>query len=148
MKTPRFTSPTPTRGNAPSHSPPDTMYAPGNGLAQALGVFSIGLGVAKILAPRAMSRLTGVREVTLLQAYGVREIVTGVGILSSARPAGWMWARVAGDALDLATLGKSAMDGNDGQQERALTAAVAVAGVTALDLLCSSQLTAAAALEG
>src|SRR5947209_15728050 len=100
----RIMEPTPTRGPAPSHSPPDMHYAPGLGLARGLGWFSIGLGLAEALAPRAMGDLTGVRNAGLVQAYGLREIATGIGILSSARPAGWMWGRVAGDALDIATL--------------------------------------------
>src|SRR3954471_18313965 len=95
----RLTEPAPTRGPAPSHSPPDTRYAPGIGLARFLGWFSIGLGMAELLAPREMARLGGVRQEGLLQAYGLREIATGIGILSSPQPAGWLWARVAGDAL-------------------------------------------------
>src|SRR5437764_2296926 len=93
----RIQTPTPTRGPAPSHSPPDTRYAPGISLARALGWFSIGLGLAEVLAPRDMAGLTGVRHPALLQAFGVREIVSGLGILSSSRPTGWMWGRVAGD---------------------------------------------------
>jgi hypothetical protein len=143
----RIVVPTPTRGDAPSHSPPDTRYAPGLGLARALGWFGVGLGLAEILAPRAMARATGVRP-AVLWAYGVREIVCGVGILTSARPAGWMWARVAGDVADLAALGAVVAEGSEERQCRALTAAAAVAGVTALDVLSGAQLTAAAKLEG
>lgn len=40
----------------------------------------------------------------LIRAYGVREIAKGVGILTSPNPTPWLWGRVAGDALDLATL--------------------------------------------
>src|SRR3954463_14968532 len=104
---PRITAPKPTQGGAPSHSPPDTRYVPGNSLARFLGYFSIGLGLAEVLAPRAMARLTGVRQEGLLQAYGLREIASGVGILSCSRPTEWLWSRVAGDALDLATLAQN-----------------------------------------
>ena len=97
----RITEPTPTRGPGPSHSPPDMRYAPGIGLARALGWFSIGLGAAELLAPRLMGELTGVRSATLIQAYGLREILTGVGILGSERPAGWMWGRVVGESDEL-----------------------------------------------
>src|SRR5579884_2626028 len=102
---PRIMDPKPTHGGAPSHSPPDTRYVPGNSLARFLGYFSIGLGLAELLAPRTMSRLTGVRQQGLLQVYGVREIACGIGILASSRPTEWLWARVAGDALDLGALG-------------------------------------------
>ena len=52
---PRRTAPKPTHGGAPSHGPPDTRYVPGNSLARFLGYFSIGLGLAEILAPRALA---------------------------------------------------------------------------------------------
>src|SRR5438270_8226586 len=90
---PRITHPEPTRGGTPSHSPPDTRFAPGLGMARGLGWFSIGLGLAELLAPRTMSDLTGVRNTRLLQCYGLREIATGLGILDSNQPAGWLWAR-------------------------------------------------------
>jgi len=142
---PRFTEPTPTRGPGPSHAPPDVMYAPGNQLARGLGWFSIGLGLAEVLAPGAVARLTGVRNKEILQFHGLREIACGLGILRSPRPAGWLWARVAGDALDLATLGADSDRRDVGSPGMA---ALAVAGVTALDVLCASQLSAAEALEG
>src|SRR5437588_96318 len=81
------------------------------GLPRALGWFSIGLGLPEVLAPRAMAQLTGVRQPKLLQAYGVREIICGVGILTSDQPAGWLAARVAGDALDLVTTGAAVTKG-------------------------------------
>lgn len=143
----RITAATPTRGLAPSHSPPDTHYSPGLGLARGLGWFSIGLGLAEVLAPRAMAEWTGVPHPGLIQTYGIREIITGVGILSSPRPAGWMAARVAGDALDLATLGEAGYE-NDDQRRRVAMAAAAVAGVMALDIMCCTELRAAEALEG
>lgn len=143
---PRIMVPTPTHGGAPSHSPPDTRYVPGNSIARFLGYFSIGLGLAEILAPDALARVSGVHPKGLLQAYGVREIACGVGILASSRPTGWLWARVAGDALDIATaLGNmTAASGN--RRHKLIVSAVALAGVTALDVMCSAQLTAAAAL--
>lgn len=144
-----FTEPTPTRGQAPSHSPPDVHYAPGLGLARGLGWFSIGLGLAEILAPRTISRATGVRNETLIQGFGLREFVVGVGILGSSRPTNWIWARVAGDAMDLAALG-DAIAKSDWRQanENAILSTVAVAGVTALDVVCGLQLCAAEKLEG
>src|SRR5947209_20398595 len=91
---PRIMAPKPTHDGAPSHSPPDTRYVPSNSLARFLGYFSIGLGVAETFAPATMARLTGVRQQGLLQAYGIREIVAGVGILARTRPTEWVWARV------------------------------------------------------
>ena len=38
----------------------------------------------------------------LIRSYGVREIAAGAGMLAPRpRPAFWVWARVAGDALRL-----------------------------------------------
>jgi uncharacterized membrane protein len=106
-------------------------------LAKALGWFSIGLGMAQLLAPRVVSRATGVADhPVLVRAVGVREIASGVGILSQRRPTGWLWTRVAGDAMDLALLGMAA-NSQGARRNRVAVASVAVAGVTALDVLTS-----------
>lgn len=144
-----FTEPTATRGSAPSHSPPDVHYAPGIGLARKLGWFSVGLGLTEILAPRLIARMTGVRSETLVQGFGMREFVVGVGILASARPTSWIWARVAGDAMDMAVLGDAIVESDCPEmRDNAIGATLAVAGVTALDVVCGLQLTAAEKLEG
>ena len=53
-------------------------------MARGLGWFSIGLGLAEVLAPRALTRGLGMEgNEQLVQAYGLREIPTGIGILSS-----------------------------------------------------------------
>ena len=55
-------------------------------VARGLGWFSIGLGVAELLVPRMIARATGLRgHETLIRCYGVREIATGIGILTRAR---------------------------------------------------------------
>ncbi len=108
-------------------------------LAKMLGWFSIGLGAAQLLAPRSVSQAAGVGERTnAMRALGVREIASGIGILARPRQPGWLWARVAGDAMDLALL---ALAGRSPQaQRRRLTlATAAVAGVAALDVLSSIQ---------
>ena len=144
----RFTVPTPTHGAAPSHTPPDTKYVPGERTARGLGWFSIGLGVVELVAPRALSQLTGVRHPELLRAYGLREIICGVGILASDRPHGWMWARVGGDALDLATIGEELAEASGERRNRLLATGAAVAGVLGVDAMVSAQMTAAKKLEG
>jgi uncharacterized membrane protein len=110
-------------------------------LTLALGWFSIGLGVAQILAPEGVSRLAGLRRdrAGLMRMLGFRELITGVGILASKAPKAWLGARVAGDAADLTLLGAAfASDGADRGQVAAATAAVA--GVTALDVFCFQQM--------
>jgi hypothetical protein len=110
-------------------------------LAQGLGWFSIGLGLVELLAPRRLASSLGMEEHSgLIQAYGAREIATGVGILAQRDPTPWIWGRVAGDALDLATL--AAVVPNNPRKGNALLAMAAVAGVAALDLLCARELRA------
>lgn len=106
-------------------------------LVNGLGWFSIGLGLAELLAPEKLGKAIGVSDHhNLLRALGVREIASGVGLLSQQQPAGWVWSRVAGDAMDLGLLGTAlAADGSN--RKRLAGAIAAVAGVTVLDVLCS-----------
>jgi uncharacterized membrane protein len=108
--------------------------------ANALGWFSIGLGLAEVAAPRGLARLIGVRNrPVLMRILGAREIVSGIGILARPRPTRWLWARVAGDAVDLALLA-GAFNTRKTKRERVGGAIAAVAGVTALDVLLSRRL--------
>ena len=115
----------------------------GESLANFLGMFSIALGVAQIAAPGGMSRLVGIdndeRNRALMRTMGLREITSGLGILSKQQPAGWVWSRVAGDALDLALLGR-AMTDEENDRGRTIAATLAVLGVTMLDIMCAKQL--------
>ncbi len=110
------------------------------GLSNMLGWFSIGLGVAELLGARPMTRALGMRgQSSTMRSYGMREIATGIGILAGRDPTPWIWGRVAGDVLDLATLAGS-YDERSQKRQRLLGAMVSVAGVTALDLLCAREL--------
>ena len=101
-------------------------------LATFLGLFSIGLGLWELAAPRSVARVTGARlHPQLIQAYGLREIMAGVGILSDHQPRGWLWARVAGDALDLATLGAAYAEARN-QEDRYQTATALLADLAPL----------------
>lgn len=109
-------------------------------LAQALGWFSIALGLAELSAPRAVARMIGVEgHESTLRVFGLREIAHGVGILSQPNPTGWVWSRVAGDVMDLAALG-AALQEPHARRDKVATAMTAVLGVAALDLLCGIQL--------
>ena len=115
----------------------------GETLATALGWFSIALGVAQLIAPDEVARLIGVRSGgqtrKTMRALGAREITAGIGLLSNSQPVGWAWSRVAGDAMDLALLGK-AFDEPGAERDRTAVATAAVLGVTALDVACASKL--------
>ena len=112
-------------------------------LAKGLGLFSIGLGLAECLAPRQMADLSGMpRDRTsqsILRALGAREIAHGVAILSQPHQARWLWTRVGGDAIDLAVL-RAAMADEAARPARLAISALAVAGVTALDLFAAQRL--------
>ena len=100
--------------------------------ARGLGWFSIGLGAAEVLAPRWLGRALGMpHSGGLLFLYGLREIATGVGLLRARNQTPWLWGRVAGDALDLATLAAHARSNNKLNIGLGMAA---VAGVTALDV--------------
>jgi hypothetical protein len=98
-------------------------------LASGLGWFSIALGLAELCMTRSLARALGMegRE-NLLRLYGAREMATGIALLMSRERTPWLWARVGGDAVDLATLA------NNGRRNASPAAMVAVAGVTAVDL--------------
>src|SRR3954468_5922963 len=74
-------------------------------LAQGLGWFSIGLGLAELLAPEGVTRPFGMeRHTALIRAYGLREIAAGVGLPAPPGPPPWVWGGVAGDPLEIATM--------------------------------------------
>lgn len=115
----------------------DGMDAPT--LARGLGWFSIALGMAEFLRPRLLKRRTGAPgPTTLVQAFGLREIATGALILTSDRPVSMVWARVAGDILDLATLAPTIRRSNP-NRAGGLVALLLVAGATAIDLYVATR---------
>jgi uncharacterized membrane protein len=110
-------------------------------LARALGWFSIGLGMTEVAAPGTIARITGMNgNRGLIRALGMREIASGVGILSRRKPVGWLWSRVFGDVVDLAVLSKAAASPH-ANRLRVAAAAAAVGSVTVLDFKSSQELT-------
>lgn len=109
-------------------------------IARGLGWFSIGLGLAEILAPRTLGRFLGVRNgAVLFRVMGLREIASGIGILTHRRSSDWLWVRVGGDIIDLALLGR-AFNTEGARPVNIAVAMAAVAGVTALDVRCAREL--------
>lgn len=109
--------------------------------AKGIGLFSIALGLAEVVAPTQLASLIGLsdRHAKYLPLLGAREIAHGVGIMKSTKPTTAVWTRVGGDAIDLAFLG-SAFTDSDTNKLRLGGAVAAVAGVTFLDLICAQKL--------
>lgn len=112
-------------------------------LANGLGLFGIGLGIVELAAPRSVAHLVGVRDRigtrTLLRVLGMREILIGGAVLTQPETVNWLRARVGGDTMDLALLGR-AFTSNAPRRGQIAAATAAVVGVTILDLRCSAQL--------
>ena len=112
-------------------------------LATGLGWFSVGLGLAQLAMPDRVAEIAGIEptpdNMRLMRTMGMRELTSGVGILTQPVPDKWLWGRVVGDVIDLALLGV-AMGRNDGDRDKTLGATLAVLGVTGLDLLAAKQL--------
>jgi len=109
-------------------------------LTRFLGWFSIGLGVTEVVAPGLIARLSGTKHRSgLVRFYGLREIAAGAGILAGSNPAPWLWFRVGGDVIDLASLIGGSKKGQGGAT---VAAVAAVAGVTAADIICAQRCSA------
>jgi uncharacterized membrane protein len=116
-------------------------------LARGLAWFSLGLGIPQVLIPGRLNRVAGLentfRRRQLMRFMGLREITAGIGILNSQpKPTEWLWARVGGDALDLALLGTAFRNPSNNRSRLAL-ATVNVAAVTAADLVAAGRTTKA-----
>ena len=118
-------------------------------LGVGLGWLSVGLACCQLIAPRRLARLIGVsdgrRTVTLMRALGARELTAGIGLLTRRRSSPWLWARVAGDIVDLALLG-NVLRSRKADRLRVGSALAAVAGVTLLDAWAGRRAGAAQAL--
>ena len=115
------------------------MNTPAGKLSHQLAYFSLALGALELFAAPKLTKMLGMRgQEDLVRAYGVREIVKGVGILSSSNPTPWLWGRVAGDALDLATLAAAYPD--NAKSTNVAIAIANVATVTMLDVMAAQQM--------
>jgi hypothetical protein len=112
-----------------SNRPVGPMRSP----ARALAWFSITLGILELTMPRTLARAAGMPKLPrLTRAYGLREIGTGIGILTSKDPSPWLWGRVAGDALDIATVGTGLVTGR--HPVRTLGAIAMLVGIAYVDM--------------
>ncbi|MGZ8260435.1 MAG: hypothetical protein ACXWUL_07785 [Caldimonas sp.] len=116
-----------------SRALPKYPLGPMRSPARALAWFSIGLGLAELAMPRTLARAAGMPNVPrLTRAYGLREIGTGIGILTSKDPTPWLWGRVAGDALDVVTVAPGLVTA--GRPLRTLTSIAMLLGIAWIDM--------------
>ena len=111
-------------------------------LTNGLGWFSVGLGLAQIAMPNRVAEIAGIEptpdNLRLMRSFGMRELTSGVGILTQPTPDKWLWGRVVGDVVDLAMLGV-ALSSDGTKRGRTIGATLAVLGVTGLDILAAKQ---------
>jgi uncharacterized membrane protein len=114
----------------------------GEGLAKGLGWFSIGLGLAEMASPQSVAQLVGIedgaRTRALIRGYGARELANGVAILSQP-DARWLWARVAGDVVDLSSLA-AALQRDSADGRKVALGLASVAGVMVADIVAARRL--------
>jgi uncharacterized membrane protein len=119
-------------------SPTSTSATPSQDqLSRALGWASVGLGLPLLVRPADTTRAVGLgsspKHRVAATLVGVREFAAATGLL--VRPSSvWLWGRVAGDAMDLAMLGR-ALKNSDGRGIRRTAAVTAgVVAIAAVDL--------------
>ena len=123
---------------APLAKPLDALK--GLGLNKGLGWFSIGLGLAELIAGRRIAYAVGANQTPeLIRAFGVREIATGAGILARPHSSAGLWARVGGDLLDAAAIGAQAFRPSNPRKTGAYVALGIVAGVLLVDLYAAQK---------
>ncbi len=75
-------------------------------LSQVLGWGSVGCGLGLLTFADGIGRLFGARRRSgLVRALGVRDVLIGMGLLTQRDPRPWLWARVAGEVMDLSLMG-------------------------------------------
>jgi hypothetical protein len=120
---------------------PSSLTGPDR-LGRALGWFSVGLGLAELVAPGQIARTLGLDgKEGLIRGYGARELASAVPTLSVDKSIG-LAARIGGDGLDLATLA-TALHRDNPKRHNAAIATALVAGITLLDLVAYAGVKAA-----
>ncbi|MGL4198992.1 MAG: hypothetical protein ACRCSX_14650 [Allorhizobium sp.] len=111
-----------------------SSFSPSDRLARNLGWFGVGLGVIQLFGAHRITRALGIEgQEVMVRSYGLREIGSGMMTLSVDKEVG-LASRIAGDGLDIVTLG-SALHSDNPKRDNVAIALVMVAGVTLLDLL-------------
>jgi hypothetical protein len=109
----------------------DGLTAIGFGLA----ALSIELGLAELVTAKGIARHLGVpRQAGIIRAFGVRELVSGAGLIARPRASANAWGRVAGDVIDLTALA-AVLRTPDTRKKAAWGGVTFVAGALLADVL-------------
>lgn len=116
----------------------DSSLTPADALVRGIGLFSLGLGIAELVAPGKLTKTFGLEgKENLVRAYGLREIAGGIGTLSiNPQPA--LWARFAGDLMDMGTVALGTRSKDETERRNAWIGVAAAAGFAALDAFAAS----------
>lgn len=109
--------------------------------ARLLGYTSLAVGMTEIVGAKWLENRMGIDDhATLIRLYGVRELAAGAAILRepgiNGGLAAALWARVAGDVLDIGTLCVAATTTR--KRSGLITVAAVILAVTGLDILIAS----------
>jgi hypothetical protein len=116
----------------------DSSLTAADALVRGIGLFSLGLGVAELVAPGKIARTFGLEgKENIVRAFGAREIAGGVGTLSiNPQPA--LWARFAGDLMDAATVALGTRSDDEEKRRNAWIGVGAAVGFAALDAFAAT----------
>ncbi len=103
-------------------------------LAFGLGLFSIAIGVAELIAAK---RIAGALDAEdhqgVVRGFGAREVLAGINLIAAPAASANMWNRVAGDAMDLGALVLAA---KRSPSNKAIWGTIAItAGIMTIDIL-------------
>ena len=111
-------------------------------LPLSIGLTALGLGTWGAFFPGHVKRMLGLEasEPAVRALFGERELITGAALVADPERADMLWARVAGDALDIAVL--HGLDTPRNPRRNAARLALGfVLAVTALDVLAAVSVT-------
>jgi uncharacterized membrane protein len=124
---------------------------PAKGPSIVLGLVSAGLGSVTVARPTEVARAMGLKpnsnDVMLLRVIGARELISAAGLVMRRRPQRWMWARVAGDVVDIAFLVAAARERTKDSQ-RVVAVGSALAVITIFDIASALRVRRADAQSG
>lgn len=105
---------------------------------RALGIASLGIGIAAVAAPDRFARWLGLNRTTQsVSAFGAREIAVGSGLLSPVRPGPWLWLRVGEDLVDAISL-RDAISRDNPRRRFAMAAMGVLSLIAVVDLIVAT----------